>query len=248
VLRSTDKGRTWTGPFYIDGLGTVGVIDPRDGAPVRSGDILPDITVDPRPGHDEVHVVWQDARFTGYQNDAIVVASSQDGGRRWTAPKQVSPRESGQAFTGSVHVNSDGVVGITYYDFTHDSPMDEPLVTDYWIVRSRDGGATFDHRERMTPASFDLRQAPVVIGGFFLGDYAGLDSAGEQFQSLHAVTTPAAPVDPTDMHAQHATGHTSQEAAATHGAGNTGEQTPTHTSSSKPRPVITLDGGLVTRH
>ncbi|MBP2329569.1 hypothetical protein JOF56_009954 [Kibdelosporangium banguiense] len=240
VLRSTDKGQTWTGPFYIDGLGTVGVIDPRDGAPVRSGDILPDIAVDLRPGHDEVYVVWQDARFTGYQNDSIVAASSRDGGRHWTAPKRISPSESGQAFTGSVHVNSAGVLGVTYYDFTHDSAADEPLVTDYWIVRSRDGGATFDQRERMTPASFDMRQAPVA-GGFFLGDYTGLDSAGDQFQSLHAVTTPDAPGDPTDMHAQHATG-------VTIGAGNTDERIRMQPSSNRPRPVITLDSGLVTRH
>jgi hypothetical protein len=58
VIRSSDKGATWSEPIFIDGLGTVGVSDPRDGAPVRSGDIIPDIAVDPRRGTDDVYVVW----------------------------------------------------------------------------------------------------------------------------------------------------------------------------------------------
>lgn len=206
VLASADKGQTWTGPTYIDGLGTVGVIDPRDGAPVRTGDIIPAIAVDPRPGHDEVYVVWQDARFTGYQNDSVVLSVSGDGGRHWTAPKRVSPPRSGQAFTATVDVNPAGEVAIAYYDFTFDSAADEPLVTDYWIVRSRDRGTTFGARERITGTSFDMREAPDA-GGFFLGDYAGLDDAGGQFQALYAVTTPTAG-NPTDMIAQRATGPT----------------------------------------
>jgi hypothetical protein len=203
VLRSTDKGQTWTGPTYIDGLGTVGVLDPRDGAPVRTGDIVPSIAVDPRPGHDEVYVVWQDARFTGYQNDSVVLSVSHDGGRGWSPPKRVSSPRSGQAFTANVDVSSAGVVAVGYYDFTFDSPADEPLLTDYWIVRSTDG---FNRRERMTPTSFDMRRAPNA-GGFFVGDYAGLDNAGTRFQALHAVTT-LAEDNPTDMIAQSASGRT----------------------------------------
>lgn len=206
VLHSTDKGRTWTGPTYIDGLGTVGVIDPRDGAAVRTGDIIPAIAVDPRPGHDEVYVVWQDARFTGFQNDSVVLSVSADGGRRWGPPKRVSPPRSGQAFTATVDVNTDGVLAIAYYDLTFDSAADEPLVTDYWIVRSRDRGATFGPRERMTATSFDMRRAPDA-GGFFVGDYAGLDNADSQFHALYAITTPATG-NPTDMIAQRATGPT----------------------------------------
>ncbi|HEV2782270.1 MAG TPA: sialidase family protein [Actinophytocola sp.] len=210
VLHSTDKGQTWSGPTYIDGLGTVGVIDPRDGAPVRTGDIVPAIAVDPRPGHDEVYVVWQDARFTGFQNDSIVLSASDDGGRHWSPPKRVSPLRSGQAFTATVDVNADGELAVAYYDFTFDSPTDEPLVTDYWIVRSRDGGRTFDRRERMTSASFDMRLAPVA-GGFFVGDYAGLDNAVNQFQAIYSITTPTAS-NPTDMIGQRATGRTTADA------------------------------------
>lgn len=206
VQHSTDKGATWSGPTYIDGLGTVGVFDPRDGAPVRTGDIIPAIAVDPRPGHDEVYVVWQDARFTGFQNDSVVLSVSEDGGHHWSPPRRVSPPRSGQAFTAAVDVSADGTLAITYYDFTNDSATDEPLRTDYWIVRSHNRGASFDRRERMTANSFDMRKAPNA-GGFFVGDYAGLVSAGNQFQSIYAGTTPSLG-NPTDMIAQQASGNT----------------------------------------
>lgn len=225
VLRSTDKGQTWTGPTYIDGLGTVTVIDPRDGAPIRTGDIVPAIAVDPRRGHDEVYVVWQDARFTGYQNDSVVLSVSHDGGQRWSPPKRVSSPSSGQAFTATVDVNANGVVAVGYYDFTFDSPADEPLLTDYWIVRSTDG---FNRRERMTPASFDMRRAPFA-GGFFVGDYAGLDNAGTRFQALYSVTS-VAEGNPTDMIAQQATGRTT---------GPTIDETPSSRTNGTPRPVLT---------
>lgn len=228
VLHSTDKGQTWSGPTYIDGLGTVGVIDPRDGAPVRTGDIIPAIAVDPRPGHDEVYAVWQDARFTGFQNDSVVLSVSDDGGRHWSPPKRVSPLESGQAFTPTVDVNADGELAIAYYDFTNDSASDDPLVTDYWIVRSRNGGASFDRRERMTPASFDMRLAPNA-GGFFVGDYAGLDNARAQYHALYSITTPTVG-DPTNMIGQRATGRTGPA-----GAG----EAPDVVTAGQPRPVLT---------
>jgi BNR repeat-like domain len=212
VQHSTDKGATWTGPTYVDGLGTVGIFDPRDGAPVRTGDIIPAIAVDPRPGHDEVYVVWQDARFTGFQSDSIVLSVSEDGGHQWSPPKRVSSPSSGQAFTAAVDVDAKGTLGITYYDFTNDSATDEPLRTDYWIVRSHDRGASFDRRERMTATSFDMRKAPNA-GGFFVGDYTGLVNAGNQFQSIYAVTTPS-PGNPTDMIAQRATGNADADEAS----------------------------------
>ena len=46
VMFSDDKGETWTEPKLVNALGTVGVTDPFDGAPVRTGDLVPDIAVD----------------------------------------------------------------------------------------------------------------------------------------------------------------------------------------------------------
>jgi hypothetical protein len=50
VLRSTDKGVTWSGPYDIARLGTIEITDPETGDPVRTGDIIPDIAVDAANG------------------------------------------------------------------------------------------------------------------------------------------------------------------------------------------------------
>ena len=45
VLRSTDKGASWSGPFLVDRLETISITDPDTGAPIRTGEIIPDIGV-----------------------------------------------------------------------------------------------------------------------------------------------------------------------------------------------------------
>jgi hypothetical protein len=130
IQRSTDKGKTWSAPTLFNDLGSVGITDPRDKAPVRTGDIIPSIAVDPRPGHRDVYAVWQDARFTGGKVDSVVLSRSSDGGLTWSTPVRVSPPVSGQAFTTSVNVDSSGVVAITYFDFTHNTGTDTRLLTD----------------------------------------------------------------------------------------------------------------------
>jgi hypothetical protein len=132
-----------------------------------------------------------------------VLSRSTDAGQTWTPPTRVSAAESGQAFTPVAEVDSSGVLGVTYYDFTFDSPVDEPLRTDAWIVHSPDGGRSFETRQRLTPVPFDLRQAPEA-GGFFVGDYTGLDAPDDGLQALYSITEDDAG-DPTDVLAQRAT-------------------------------------------
>jgi hypothetical protein len=191
VQRSTNKGATWSAPIVVDILFSSavqgqGVIDPFDGAPVRAGDLLPDAAADPRRRSDTLHIVWQDIRFTlaaplPYFNDQIVIASSTDGGLTWTDPKRVSGNKLTQAFTGSVHVNERGDIGVGYYDFTFNEDADgSALETDYWFTASQNGGLTFSPRERVTDRPFDMRTAPFAEG-FFVGDYEGLTSIGRRF-------------------------------------------------------------------
>src|SRR5262249_48153581 len=48
VMRSTDHGATWSAITDGPGIETIGVTDPDTGAPVRSGEPLTSVAVDPR--------------------------------------------------------------------------------------------------------------------------------------------------------------------------------------------------------
>jgi photosystem II stability/assembly factor-like uncharacterized protein len=196
VMFSDDKGRTWSKPKLVNALGTIGITDPLDGAPVRTGDLVPDIAVDPRKGTSNIYLVWQDARFAAGLRDQIALARSTDGGKTWTPPRRVSSNLDTQAFTASVEVNDRGHVGVTYYDFTRDDPTAQPLLTDEWFTASTDKGSTFSQRERQTARSFNMRLAPLTGSGYFVGDYEGLKSVGRRFHPVFGVTLSTSnPVD-----------------------------------------------------
>jgi hypothetical protein len=174
VMRSTDKGDTWSAPILIDRMLTDGVRDPADGHDVRTGDIIPQIAVDDDNGN--LYVVWQDDRFTGQEQ--IAFSSSTDGGRTWSTTRRISKVGGvNQAFNPTVRVADDGTVAVQHYDFRFDDPATTPpLTTDVWLLRSTDSGANWTE-ERVGNASFDMTTAPDALG-YFVGDYAGLDFAG----------------------------------------------------------------------
>ena len=194
VLRSDDKGQTWSGPILVDRLQTIGVTDPETGEAVRTGDIVPDVAVNPVNGR--LYAVWQDARFSGFQNDSIAFSQSPDGGLTWSDPIKVNatptnlPAGNQQAFTASVDVAGDGTIAATYYDFRNNTPAAD-LKTDYFVVHCHPATLTscttpanWVNEIRLTDTSFDMRQAPLTTTGFFTGDYEGLASAGEDFTSF----------------------------------------------------------------
>jgi hypothetical protein len=174
VMRSTDKGDTWSAPILIDRMLTDGVRDPADGHDVRTGDLIPQIAVDDDSGN--LYVVWQDDRFTGQEQ--IAFSSSTDGGLTWSDTQRISTVGGvNQAFTPTVRVADDGTVAVQHYDFRMDDPATTPpLTTDVWLLRSDDGGDSWTE-ERVGNASFDMTTAPDALG-YFVGDYAGLDFAG----------------------------------------------------------------------
>ena len=186
IIRSADKGLTWSRSILVDRLETIGVTDPETGDPVRTGDIIPEFAVDPTSGN--LYAVWQDARFSGFQYDSIAFSRSTDGGLTWSAPLMVNKTPTNiasgnqQAFTASVHVSADGTVGVTYYDFRNNTSDPTTLLTDYFIVECHGGctNAANWSEEKISPASFDMRTAPFA-GGFFVGDYEGLASIGTDF-------------------------------------------------------------------
>jgi hypothetical protein len=190
LLLSTDQGASWSQRIFVDRLGTIFITDPETGDPVRTGDIIPEVAVDPASG--ALYVVWQDARFSDGQFDSIAFSQSLDGGLTWSDPIKVNltptnlPPGNQQAFTPSVHVAADGTIAVTYYDFRNNTDA-ESLLTDYFLVHCHPadpGGCTdsdnWGDEVQITDTSFDMRLAPFA-NGFFTGDYEGLSSIGDSF-------------------------------------------------------------------
>jgi len=193
VVRSTDKGFSWSAPTVITVMQSVGSFDPQTGTPVRDGSNLGSIAVGP---HGELVAVWQDARFTGGQRDAIAFARSLDGGFTWSSPARINAVPSVQAFLPTVHIRNDGTIGVTYYDFRNNTVDPTTLPTDYWLTRSADG---VTWREAHVVASpFDLAIAPNAMG-LFLGDYQSLASLGDMFVPFYVIANTSSAGNRTDV-------------------------------------------------
>jgi hypothetical protein len=218
VLRSTDKGVHWPSkPVVVSQIVDVPVTDPNTGEPVRTGDIIPEIAVDPRQGTSNLYVVWQDARFSGLKHADIAFSMSTDGGSTWTAPAMINKTPASAnvpAFTPSVHVAPDGRVSVTYYDFRGLSSTNATtLPTDYWILNclpsASDCTKAANWTEQHLAGPFDMKLAPIARG-FFVGDYEGLGAAattaGTVFDPVFVTTVSHA--DPTDVFAMTATAPT----------------------------------------
>lgn len=189
VIRSTDKGVTWSrNSLKIAPSRERVAFDPDTGRNIRAEGGLPDVAIDRASG--ALYVVWQDASFSGV--DEIAFSMSTDNGQTWSLPIKVNqtPRSSTaanqQAFVAGVHVTPNGTVAVTYYDFrNNDSSPGVP--TDYWIVHchsncTSSAGWT-NNESRLTTTSFDIEQAPAARGpfGYFLGEYEGLTNIGNLF-------------------------------------------------------------------
>jgi hypothetical protein len=204
VMRSTDRGVTWSGPIKVSDVDTVGVFDPDTGQAVRTGDIIPDFAAGVDTGR--VYAVWQDGSFSGppraKEHSGIAFSQSLDGGLTWSKKIQINQVPETQAFTPTIAVAADGTVGVTYYDFRNNTPA-PGLPTDYWFVHCH--AATQDCTDPSSWASethvagpFDMETAPNA-GGFFVGDYEGLARAGSSFVAFFAMANDGNLANRTDI-------------------------------------------------
>ena len=189
IVRSTDKGVSWSAPITISPVQTVGTNAIRDGSTLGS------IAVGP---HGKLAAVWQDARFSSVFGqipfDGVAFSQSLDAGSTWSAPVGINAVPTVAAFEPTVAYRSDGTVGVTYFDF-RSGPAMNSIPTDYWLTRSGDG---IVWRETQITGPFDFSTAPNAEG-FFVGDYQGLASVGESFVPFYVQTNGGDLANRTDV-------------------------------------------------
>jgi hypothetical protein len=188
VMRSADKGVTWSPPITIADLQTVGTVDPETGIGIRDASVIGSIAAG---ANGVLAVTWQDSRFAGGAYDSIAFSRSTDGGVTWSAPTRINGNPAVRALIPSVAVAADGTIGVAYYDLRSNTADPATLLTDFWLATSADG-VTWS--ERRLDGPFDYAKAPLVGGRYFIGDYMGMASSGTSFVIAYGRTG----ADPND--------------------------------------------------
>jgi hypothetical protein len=193
VIRSTDQGRTWSTPVDAASFSYTNAVDPGTGSQLRF--FGQDIAT--ASAGNAVYVAW----FEDHTDfSTILLARSEDAGIHWRAP-QLVVRERAEAFLPTLAVAGDATVGLLWFDFRHFKGGSATLDTDVWFSRSHDRGVHWTELRAAGP--FDLRSAPAVRYGPFIGDYMALVGVPDGFAAAFVQARPQSRNGPTDVFFSH---------------------------------------------
>ncbi len=192
VTVSRDGGRKWTRPITIGPVADIA--DPIPGANFRT-DSFVTIAADPRTGSSTVYASWSTRTASGGR---IVVATSTNRGKTWSAPHQVSGSE-GYAFFQGMDIAPNGRVDLAYQALTAKDPdtfgTGNASIDAYAV--SKPAGGNWSLPAKISTASSDPAvSAQNNLERQFWGDYNTLVSSasGAWFiytDSRHGLGCPA---------------------------------------------------------
>ena len=217
LARSTDDGRTWSGFDKV--ADTTAIASCCVPGTTLHRSIVQYLAVSPdRPGH--VYVAWNEV--SRGQVD-VRLASSSDGGRRWSRPVTVNDDHSGaQQFSATVAAGPRGAVAVGFYDVRGRCPNSSAILPQHrgqagvciglTLQAYRDSGRTVRAVGRNVLAShhlWDPYQPGQTRGGIsqlacedpeptcsniFLGDYFSMQVSATRVYVLSTSTYPPSSV------------------------------------------------------
>jgi len=145
--RSTDDGRTWSGPARLNGVRT----SAREGLHGMAA------------AGDTVAVAWLDLRAPGTR---VYTAVSRDGGATWSEDRLAYQSPSGtvcQCCHPSVAVSPKGEIAVMFRNSVEGA-------RDLYVTRSKDGGRTFEPAVRLGAGTWKLEACPMDGGGLSIDE------------------------------------------------------------------------------
>ncbi len=196
VSRSKDGGKTWKQKTIFTDWVYNDPADPELGIPFVAFDVGVDTALSPKNGY--LYAVAQDGRFAVSEDrpGGSIITMSKDGGKTWINPLPLDVDHlDAQPFVPTVAVAKDGTVGVLFYDFRNYTDGSPSLDTDAWLALYNEDLTEQLDEIRVTPVSFDSRQAIIAEGdqsdfAFRLGDYNRLQTIGNEFVASFCVTNP----------------------------------------------------------